>query len=54
MWDRIRRESAATEATLARLIPEDIRNNAEGINAHGENDGRGAASAPWASDEGTA
>lgn len=52
MWDQIRRGSAATEATLARLIPENIRNSAEGINADGEDDGRGASSAPWETGEG--
>lgn len=54
MWDRIRRESAATEAKLARLIPAELRNDAEGINADGEDDGRGAPSTPWEADEGTA
>ena len=49
MWDQIRRGSAATEAKLARLIPEGLRNDAHGINAGGEDDGRGVPSAPWAS-----
>ena len=44
------RQSSATDKTLASLIPEDVRNNAEGINGCGEDDGRGTApSVPWAS-----
>lgn len=53
-WDELRRHSAAAEAKLARLIPEEIRNDAEGINGCGDSDGRGhSPSSPWASGEPT-
>ena len=53
-WAERRRESAATDKTLARLIPEELRNDAQGINGCGDSDERGAPSAPWDSGEGTA